>query len=137
MQIALASIMQLPFRQKIVAVILAAVVLISILELVRRRKLLEEYSWLWLVTGALLILLIVWYDVLLNLMNLIGSTNPTLTLFFAALLFLLLLNLHFTTKISELTAKVKNLTQELALARLEIKKHEAEGNSSHITKDKN
>lgn len=112
----------LPFHQKIVAIILAVLILGSILELVRRRRLREEYSWLWLLTGSLLIVFIAWYDLLLNMTKLIGSTSPTLTLFFGAIIFLLLLNLHFSTKISDLTTKLKNLHQETAI--LKVKKKE-------------
>ena len=32
-----------------------------ILELVRRRRLREEYSWLWLLTAAIMVLLVVWF----------------------------------------------------------------------------
>ena len=114
----------LPFHQKIVAIILAVLILGSILELVRRRQLREEYSWLWLLTGSLLIVFIAWYELLLNMTRLIGSTNPILTLFFGAIVFLLLLNLHFSTKISDLTTKLKNLHQETAI--LKVKKKEEE-----------
>jgi len=52
----------MPLRQKIFAFMLAVIILVAIFELVRKRKLREEYSWLWIITGFS-ILLVVWrYD---------------------------------------------------------------------------
>ncbi|HLQ38933.1 MAG TPA: DUF2304 family protein, partial [Planctomycetota bacterium] len=47
----------LPARQQLVAIVLAAAVLALVVELVRRRKLREEYSWVWVLTAVLLIAL--------------------------------------------------------------------------------
>ena len=105
----------MPLRQKLVAVFISLFVMGVIVELVRRRKLREEYSWLWLLTGGCLLVLSVWYDLLVSITHAIGAVLPTSTLFFFGLLFLLLINLHYSMKISQLTTQVKNLAQQLAL----------------------
>ena len=51
-------------RQKFVAILLAIGLIVFIFELVRRKKLREEYSWLWMLSGAAILILAVWYDLL-------------------------------------------------------------------------
>jgi len=102
-------------RQKIFALLLSIAILVLIIELVRRRKLREEYSWLWILTGSIMIILVVWYDALKALSNLIGAKLPTSTLFLFGLIFFMLLSLHFSVKISALTDQVKELVQQMAL----------------------
>lgn len=101
--------------QKIFAILASVVVLGTILELVRRRKLKEEYALLWIVTGAIMVGLTMWYSALLWVSSLIGSLTPTTTLFLFALLFLLLVCVHFSIVISRLTSQVNRLAQELAI----------------------
>jgi hypothetical protein len=110
----------MPLRQKIFAFMMAVIILVTIFELVRKRKLREEYSWLWIITGVS-ILLVVWrYDLLVRFTHFIGAFWPTSTLFLLGLLFLMLINLHYSVKISGLTNQVKNLSQEITLLKGEL-----------------
>ena len=88
---------------------------IYIIELVRRKKLREEYAWVWLLTGLMIVVLAAWYDLLLFVSGLLGGIFPSALLFFCGLLFLLFITLHQSIKISNLTDDVKKLAQELAL----------------------
>jgi len=106
-------------RQKIFALIAAIALCIFIVEMVRRRKLREEYSWLWLLTGFGIIVLVLWYDLLVFITKMIGAVLPTTTLFIFGLLFLLLIALHYSVKISTLTDQVRKLAQELAILKAE------------------
>ena len=101
--------------QRIFALVASLGTLLFILELVRRRRLREEYSWLWILTSGSMILLVAFYGVIEWISGLIGAVLPTTTLFLFALLFLLLLSVHFSTVISRLTQQVRRLTQELAI----------------------
>lgn len=112
----------MPVRQKIMAVAIAIAIFIIILELVRRRRLREEYSWLWLLTGTGLIVLTIRYELLVKISNLIGAVLPTSTLFFFGLMFLMLVCLQFSIRISKLTNQVKDLGQEIALLRSRTEK---------------
>jgi len=105
----------MPLRQKMVAIMIAISIFIIIIELVRKRKLREEYSWLWLFTGVALVILTVRYDLLVNLTHLLGAVLPTSTLFFCGLIFLMLVCIQFSIKISTLTNQVKDLVQEVTL----------------------
>jgi NO-binding membrane sensor protein with MHYT domain len=103
------------FKQKIFAIAASILIMFLVVELVRRRKLREEYSWLWLLTGALIVLLVVWYDLLLWITHLIGAIAPTTTLFIFGLLFLMVISLHYSIQISKLSLQVKEMAQELTL----------------------
>ena len=105
----------MPLKQRMVAVIIAASLVIFIIEIVRRRKLREEYSWLWIMVGSVIMVLALWPTLLLNLTHGLGIQLPVNTVFFFGLIFMVFINLHFSVKISELTDQVKRLTQELAL----------------------
>ena len=102
-------------RQKVFAVLLSIGLMVLIFELVRRRKLREEYSWLWMLTGLVIFVLAVWYGLLLRVTHLIGAALPASTLFFFGVFFLILINLYFSVKISTLTDQVNKLVQNLAI----------------------
>ena len=112
----------MPFQQKIFAISISIVLFIIIVDLVRRRKLREEYSWIWLLTGVLVILLSVWYDLLRFITEAIGAVLPTTTLFLFSLIFLMVINLYYATKISSLHGQVKDLAQDMAILRTEIQR---------------
>jgi len=103
------------YRQKVFAIIAAILLMVLVVELVRRRKLREEYSWLWLLTGGSIILLVIWYDLLVLITRLIGAIAPTTTLFIFGLLFLMLISLHYSIQISKLSYQVKEMAQQLTL----------------------
>lgn len=94
-----------------------------ILELVRRRKLREDYSLLWLVTAGVLILLALLRPLLDQVALLIGVvTYPPAALFIVAILFLLFLLLQFSIALSKLTRENQRIAQEIALLRQEVQK---------------
>ncbi len=107
-------------HQKIFAIIASFLIMAVVVELVRRRKLREEYSWLWLVTGGMIILLVIWYDLLVSITALIGAIAPTTTLFIFGLLFLMLISLHYSIQISKLSHQVKELGQQLTILRGQV-----------------
>lgn len=109
----------MPLRQKIVFLAIALLLLMIIVELVRRRRMRVEYSWVWIAAGATTILLILRYDLLIALTELVGAAIPTSTLFFLCILYLAVLCLNYSVRLSTLTREVKELAQELALLRLE------------------
>lgn len=112
----------LPERQRAVAVALAVGLLLLVAELLRRRKLREEYAWLWLGTAGLLLLLSLRQELLYWLSLAIGSATSTSTLFFGGLLFLLAVTLQFSVRLSRLTHRHRILGQRLALLEDELQR---------------
>ena len=109
----------MPLSQKIFALLICCFVFVVTINLVRKRKLREEYSVLWLATSILMFVLVLRYEWLVALTAFIGAGLPTTTLFICSTIFLILIAVQFSIKISHLTDQVKNLAQENALIRQE------------------
>ena len=107
-------------HQKIFAVFISLTIFVVIVSLVRNHKLKAEYSWLWLLTGIVIFVLVVWYDLLVKLTALIGAVAPTTTLFIFGIIFLVFTALHFAIKVSQLSDQVKNLAQKISLLEAQI-----------------
>ena len=101
----------MPLQQQIFALIVSAMVFVIVIDMVRKRRLREEYSVLWLLTSVLMFVLIFRYEWLVSLTDLIGAGLPTTTLFLFSIIFLMLLSVQFCIKISQLTEQVKILSQ--------------------------
>jgi hypothetical protein len=106
---------ELTLHQTVFALVTSLVAFGLVLELVRRRRLREEYSWLWLLTAGAMVLLVVWYRLLIVITHVVGAVTPLNTLLLCAVLFLFAIAVHYSVIISRLTVQVKNLAQELAL----------------------
>ena len=83
------------------AVLASALLLFVVLEMVRRRRLMERYALLWLLSAVVLI----------------------------ALAFILLLLLHFSSAVSRLSDQAKVLAQRSALLEERLRRLEGEGES--------
>jgi hypothetical protein len=111
-------------RIQIVAVVGAGILLFGILELVRRRRLLERYALLWIFSAAALLALAAWNGLLEKVASTIGIIYPPSALFVIAFAFILVLLLHFSVAVSQLAEQSKVLAQRLAL--LEARSRELE-----------
>ena len=99
-----------------VAIIVGAVVLfVIVLDLVRRRKLEEQHSLLWLAAAAGLIALSLtremWEQLVLN----IGIAYPPTALFVALFVAMIMILLHFSTVISRLSRQNRKAAQQIGL----------------------
>lgn len=105
----------MPLRQIIFMSIISVVLLLLVLELVRRRKLREEYAWLWMLAAVTAPAVVVGWPLVRQVTRLVGADEPVSVLYLAALIFLMIVNIHYSTKISRLTEQVKELAQAIAL----------------------
>jgi len=102
---------------KLLAIVGSATVLFLVFELIRRGRLKERYSLLWLAAGVVLLVLSLSRGLLEAFARLVGIYYPPSLLFLVAFVFLLLITLHFSAVISGLAEKNKHLAQEIALLR--------------------
>ena len=109
-------------RSVIITVGLSLAALIFVLELVRRRRLREEYSLLWLATAAAMLVISMWRDLLHGLAAIVGIAYPPNLLFVLAALFLMAMLLYFSTIITRLTQENKEIAQQMALLRHEVER---------------
>ena len=102
-------------RIQIVAIVVTSGLLLLVLELVRRRSLLERYAVLWLGSVLVLLTLAAWRGGLEKLASAVGIYYAPSALFVIAFGFILLLLLHFSIAVSRLAEQSKVLAQKLAL----------------------
>lgn len=112
-------------RIQILAIVASGVLLLVVLELVRRRRLMERYALLWLLSGVVLLGLSTFRGLLEDAANLFGIAYPPSALFFVAFGFVLLLLLHFSIAVSRLSDQSKVLAQRLALLEKRVRDVEA------------
>ena len=94
----------------------SALLLGGVLELVRSRKLVEQYSLLWIFTAVVLLLAF-----------LLGIHYPPSALFLIGFGFFLVILLHFSLVLSELSERSKKLAQEVSLLREELRSERPPG----------
>lgn len=92
-----------------------------IFQLIRRKKLKEQYSLLWFLIVAVMFALAVWKSLLVHISDAIGIQVPSNALFMLAILFLALMALHFSLLVSRLTDQCKMLAQKLALLERDLR----------------
>ena len=100
---------------RLVAILATGVLLLTVLEMVRRRRLMERYALLWLLSCVVLLALASWPGALSWISRRIGIFYPPTALFIVAFGFVLLLLLHFSAAVSRLSDQSKVLAQRLAL----------------------
>jgi hypothetical protein len=102
-------------RLQLVSILAAGVLLLVVLELVRRRRLLERYALLWLGAATVVLVLAGWSNALERLARALGIVDAPNALFFVALGFIVVLLLHFSAAVSRLSDQSKVLAQRLAI----------------------
>ena len=106
-------------HQRVFAIALALLLLVFVIDLVRRRRLREEYSWLWLLASLAILILVLFPAALTGLTRAIGAGTHTTAVFTLGIMFLMLVIIHLTTKLSKLDRQVKEMAQEIALLQAE------------------
>jgi len=102
-------------RAQLLGLISSVFLLIFVLELVRRRKLKEEYSWLWLIT-AIGYLFILGFPFLSHwITDITGAERPISAYTFLGIFFLFLICIQFSVRLSHLTTQNRQLAQKIAI----------------------
>lgn len=111
----------MPIQQRLVIAIVALGLTVTVFELVRKRRLREEYSWLWLLAGVGIVLAsFIPMGGLRMLAWSMGSENPPAAIFFLGFCVLTGLCLQFSVRLSRMTEQLKNLGQKVALLELQL-----------------
>jgi hypothetical protein len=108
------------------ALVVSSVLLLTVLNLVRRGRLREEYTPIWVTLSLGIMVLAVWFDALRFLTRAIGAWTPSSTLYFFGVVSLLVLCLNYAVRLSALSGQVKLLAQETALLRAALERRGAE-----------
>jgi hypothetical protein len=106
---------------QVVASIVSAALLGLVLELVRRRKLTEEYSILWIVCATALLVFSLWGDALHFAAHLLGIAYPPAVLILVLVFFVFVVSLSFSVVVSRQRQQIDRLVEELALMEADIR----------------
>lgn len=113
-------VVNLSTQTRVLAVVLAALFIGVILELVRRHRLQERYTVVWLTAAAAMALGAIIPDQTIgSLTRLLGVTDTNVALFSLVILALLALALHLTVVVSRQSEQITRLAQDLAIERAE------------------
>ncbi|HLC38602.1 MAG TPA: DUF2304 domain-containing protein [Patescibacteria group bacterium] len=104
--------------------------LILIIEMVRRRKLLEGYSLLWIFTGLILVVISLWEKLWIKIASLLGIVYAPFSLLIFFSLFLIIVCLDFSMKISKSSQQIKGLIQKVALLENKVEKCQKKSSKS-------
>ena len=113
-------------RTQIFSLVFSIFLFLFILELIRREKLLEKYSLLWLGVAVLMMVASLSRRLLDILAESVGIYYPPAALFLVGLLFIVALLLHFSLVISRMSEENKILAQKMALLESDIIEKENE-----------
>jgi hypothetical protein len=107
-------------RVQWVTAILCIGILITIFQLIRKNRLMEKYSLLWILSVMVLLLMCIWPNLLKRLSALVGIIQTSNALFFMAIICGMVISLHFSVVISKLTKQNHALAQEIALIKHQL-----------------
>jgi len=100
---------------QLVAIVVSAVLLLVVLDLVRRRRLSEEYSVVWIVCAAALLVLSIWRESLHVVAAWLGVFYPPAVLLLVLVVFVFVACLAFSVVISRQGREIERLAEEVAL----------------------
>ncbi len=107
---------------RVLFISLSLVLVATVLRLVKRRTLREEYTPIWLGVALAISVLSLSRPLLYFVTRSIGAWTPSSALFFFGELFLVAVCLNYAVRLSKLTLQMKNLAQELAVLRAELER---------------
>jgi len=107
-------------RTQVIVAVGAVLLALVVLDLVRRRRLSEEYSLLWVLSTAVVAVLGFSTPLLVGITRLMGVVMEVSTVFAFGIAFALVMLLYLSVRLSRLGAEKDVLVRELALLRQEF-----------------
>jgi hypothetical protein len=104
-----------------VAVAISLLLLGVVLDLVRRRKLTEEYSFIWLMCAAAMLILSLWRDILHFAARALDVYYPPALLLLVLILFVFIASLYFSVVVSRQRQQIDRLMEDVALLDAELR----------------
>ena len=127
-----ATQVHLTSQTRIVAALIAVFFMLLILELIRRNRLQERYSVIWLLAGVGMLAFAAFPGLLEVIADVMGVRDTNVALFSVVLLLLLGLALNFSVIMSRQAAQITRLAQERAL---EKAREQAQSESQKIAQE--
>lgn len=115
------------FRIEFWAILGCVILFGALIEMVRRHRLKEKYSFLWFLTGGVLLTFALKRDWLEDLAGLFGVYYPPTALFLLLVFFMLLILIHYSTVLTKLISENQILAQQVGILESRVKELEREG----------
>lgn len=119
----------IPYRIQIIAIATALVFMFFIFRLIAKGKLREEYSFIWIICTALLLLFSIWRNGLDVIAKLLGIFYAPSLIFLAAIFAIVIFLVHLSVVNSKQHQQIKELSQEMALLKEKLEKEEKKSTS--------
>jgi hypothetical protein len=107
---------------QIIMIISSLLFLCYIILMLRNKKIELKFTLSWLFTGTCFLVFAIFPDLLRLLSNLLRIVEPVNTLFLFTIFFMLLIIFTLTIALSRNATRVKTLTQEIGILKMELKK---------------
>ena len=120
----------MPDRIQILAIGVSAAFLILVLELVRRRKLVEEYSFLWIVVAVLVLAVSIWRELLHTAARDLGVHDPPNVLLIALTAAVLFALLGVSLILSRQRRQIERLIEDTSILSAEVKDLRSRGENA-------
>lgn len=115
----------IPGSLRIVLLCALVVYFVMILIFLKNKTLELKYTLLWMFSGVILTMLVVWPEILSGFVHLIGIQSNMNGLFIMTFAFLIMIMMSLTSIASKQANKIKLLIQELAIMEERIRKLES------------
>jgi len=109
-------------KVNIIAIILSILFLLFVINLVRKKRLQESYSLIWIILGIIFIIIASNFKLVDSLSALIGIYYSPMFLGYVLIFFIILICIHFSISLSKRSTQTKNIIQETALLKNELDK---------------
>ena len=111
----------IPFKLQLFAVGFSILLLLFIVELIRKNRLKEGYSILWFLLGISLLVISIWTGLLRGISRLVGVDYEPAMLLSIIMLGAIVLLIHFSVLVSSFDRINKALAQNIGFINLELK----------------
>ena len=108
-------------RVQIVAIVVSVLLLLVVLELVRRRKLVEEYSFLWIICALGMLTLSIWRRILDAGARELGVYYPPSVLLMLLIVMVFVALLWFSVVLSRQRQQIERLIEETTILAAELR----------------
>lgn len=116
------------FTLRIVLIIGVIVYFVIILLFLKHKALALKYTLLWMMAGIVLGIMVIWPEMLIYFVRILGIASNMNGLFIACIAFIIMILMSLTSIVSRQADKIKNLTQ--TIAKMEKRLREVESNKN-------
>ncbi|MFP4055219.1 MAG: DUF2304 domain-containing protein [Phycisphaerae bacterium] len=110
----IANVLQMPLTRRLFPLFIAAIIVLATIEMIRRRKLREEYAILW-VLASLVMLAFAAFPVLVIWLSQALRVNYLTVIVLSLFGFMAIIMMHFAMVVSRQSEQIRQLTQRVAI----------------------